>query len=119
MILTAISSIRSRFTPLPLGMHLAFCLIATAVFAAIYLRKKDISHLIWALLCDSTLILQFYNDRITASAVGICEIAMLLILAWLWVGRKKAEKLKAAQKEALCDDENPEQTEEPTRDDTI
>lgn len=104
----SMSTVRSRFTPLPLNMHLWFCVYATVVFMIIFYRRKSVSSLIWALICDATLILQFYNDKYTAAAVFVCEVVMFAILAVLWVRDKKAAKLKAAAEESS---EQPDESE--------
>lgn len=92
----SMSAVRSRFTPVPLNTHLGICIYATVVFLIVFYRRKSVSSLIWALICDATLILQFYNDKYTAAAVFICEVVMFAILAVLWVRDKKAARLKAA-----------------------
>lgn len=96
--------LRSRFAPLPTGLHLGFCAFATVIFLLIYLRKKNLSSIIWMLICDATVILQFYGDSTTATAVGICEIILFAILAKVSFSehmaaraeKKAAEAAKAA-----------------------
>lgn len=105
----SMSAIRSRFTPIPLDMHLWFCFYATVVFLIVFYRRKSVSSLIWALISDATLILQFYNDKYTAGAVFACEAVMFAILAVLWVRDKKAAKLKAAAEESSESSEESEQ----------
>lgn len=85
-------TLRSRFTPLPATSHLLFCAFATVVFLLIFLRKKTVSSLIWLLICDTTAVLQFYNDKSTASAVAICEVFLFIILIWIRTHEKIAEK---------------------------
>lgn len=94
------SEVRSRFVVLPMSLHLAFCAFTTAVFLILFFRGKKLSNLIWAIACDTTLILQFYNDKYTAGAVFICEVVLFAILAWLWFRDKKAAKLISATEEA-------------------
>lgn len=95
----AAADLRSRFTPMPMNLHLGFCIFATAVFLIIYFRRKTASSLIWATICDATLILQFYNDSKTALAVGICEIVLFAILIWVSLGEYKERKRKKSAKE--------------------
>lgn len=104
------NAVRSRFTPLPLGLHLGFCIFATIVFLLIFFRSKRVSNLIWALICDATLILQVYYDKYTALAVGICEIVMFGILIRLWVSDKISAKAKS-------DDSIEDGEDEPKQDD--
>lgn len=93
--------LQNRFAPLPLEMHAAFCAVATVLFLFLFLRKKRMSDLYWMLVCDTTLILQFYYDPATATAVGICEIVLLGLIVWEAVKEAKAKKAaKLAEKEA-------------------
>ena len=84
--------LNSRFTPMPMKFQLPFCIVATLIFLIIFLKRKNISSIIWILICDATLILQFYNDRTTALAVGICEIFLFAVLFVLWIRGKIAAK---------------------------
>lgn len=95
------AELKSRFTPMPTGLHLWFCLFATIVFLAIYLRRKTVSSIIWILICDTTAILQFYNDTKTATAVGICEIVLIAVLIWVSFGEWKERKRREAEEAAL------------------
>ena len=113
MILAAqLAELRSRFTPVPKGLHLGFCAFATVIFLMIYLRRKSVSSLIWILICDSTAILQFYNDRRTALAVGICEVILFAILFWVWLGEyRERKKAEVSNKQAAAEEAPPESDE--------
>ena len=97
MILAAAAELRSRFTPMPVGLHLGFCAFATVIFLLVFIRKKSVSSLIWAMICDATVILELYHDPRTATAVGVAEIVMFAILIWLWFGERRDKKRKAAE----------------------
>lgn len=99
MSLLSASVLRSRFVVMPFMMHLGFCILATVVFVAIFLRKKTISSLIWLLICDSTLILQFFGDKSTATAVLICEIFLFIMLFWASANERIAAKKKKLREE--------------------
>ena len=95
------AELKSRFTPMPTGLHLWFCLFATLVFLVIFLRRKTVSSIIWIMICDTTAILQFYSDSKTALAVGICEIVLFAILIWVSFGEWKERKRREAEEAAL------------------
>lgn len=100
--------LQNRFAPLPLEMHIAFCAVATVLFVILFLRHKRMSDLYWLLACDTTLILQFYYDPVTATAVGICEVVLLALIVWEGVKEskvKKAEKLAKKEAEKNGEDE--------------
>lgn len=92
------AALSSRFAPMPFGLHIGFCVVATAVFLISFALNRKVSSLIWALICDATAILQFYNDRATAIGVGICEIVLFIILFWMWLGERKEQKNKPSDK---------------------
>lgn len=106
-LISAAAVLRSRFAPMPLGLHIAFCVFATVVFGLIFIRKKTVSSLIWMLICDTTAVLQFFNDPMTATAVAVCEIFLFALLAVVSIREKKAEKAKKLAEENA--DEEPEQ----------
>lgn len=98
------AELSSPFAPIPIKMHIGFCIFATIVFLIIYFRKKTVSSLIWLLACDTTAILQFFNDKTTATAVGICEIVMLIIIIRFeiseYLERRAAKKAELAAEAA-------------------
>ena len=106
--LVSAATLNGRFTPMPMGLHIGFCLFATVVFLIIFLRRKTISSLIWLLICDATAILQFFPDKSTATAVGICEIFLLVILFWTSTN-ERIEKKRRKLKEAVADAEDPDE----------
>ena len=85
---------------MPANLHFGFCLFATLVFVLIFLRRKTVSSIIWLLICDATAILQFFNDSKTATAVGICEIVLFAILAYVSFGEWREHRRIAAEKAA-------------------
>lgn len=96
--ISAVSSpgLSGRFTPMPMGLHIGFCIFATVVFLTIYFRRRSFSALLWTLICDTTLILQFFSDKITALGVGICEAVLFVMLFVTWL--KEYRQKKAAEK---------------------
>ncbi|MCD7822927.1 MAG: hypothetical protein LUG86_02745 [Oscillospiraceae bacterium] len=94
VVLTA--ALQSRFAPLPKNMHIIFCIIATVVFLALYLRKRKIGDLLWLFVCDLPLILQFYGDSRTATVVGVCEVILLVAIFVFYLQDRKAAKNQAS-----------------------
>ncbi|MCD7846759.1 MAG: transmembrane domain-containing protein [Oscillospiraceae bacterium] len=86
------STLQSRFAPLPKNMHIIFCIIATVVFLVLYLKKRKIVDLLWLLVCDLPLILQFYGDSTTAAVVGVCEVILLVAIFVFWLQDRKNSK---------------------------
>lgn len=84
--------LQSRFCPLPKGLHIAFCIFATVLFIAAYLRSKNLKDLLWLFVCDVTFVLQIYGDKYTAAAVAVCEIVLLAMIFVLYRKEKKAAK---------------------------
>ena len=106
-ILSAAAQLQSRFTPMPFGLHIGFCIFATIVFLIIFLRRKTVSSLVWLLICDATVILQFYSDKTTATAVGICEIFLFVVLFWTSANEKILQKRRRL-KETVTEEEDPD-----------
>lgn len=109
------TALQSRFTPMPTDLHIGFCVFATVVFLIIFLRRKTVSSIIWALICDATVILQFYNDKKTAAAVGICEIVLFAILIWVSLGERREQKRLEAE-EAVAEEASGDEAEQDSQD---
>lgn len=87
----AINVLQNRFAPLPMNLHIIFCILATALFLLLYFRTKKLSNIFWLLICDATIILQWFGDPVTAVGVGICEIVLFALLIVEMRKEKKAE----------------------------
>ncbi len=92
MNITLAAELQSRFAPLPKNMHIAFCIIATIVFLALYIRKRKIIDFLWLFVCDLPLILQFYGDSTTAAVIGICEVILLALIFVFWLDERRTAK---------------------------
>ncbi len=97
--------LQSRFAPLPMHLHIIFCVLATVLFIVIYLRNKKLSNIFWLLICDATLVLQWYGDKTTALGVGICEIVLFVLLVLELRKEKKADAEKTSEKNGDVVDE--------------
>ena len=100
-----VPALQSRFTPLPMHLHIIFCVLATVLFIVIYLRNKKLSNIFWLLICDATLVLQWYGDKVTALGVGICEIVLFVLLVLELRKEKKADAEKTSEKNGDVVDE--------------
>lgn len=101
MIISAAAALSSRFAPIPKDLHIGFCVFATVLFLIIFLRQRTVSSIIWALICDSTAILQFFDDSNTAFAVGLCEVLLFCILIWFSRKEWREREQRDAAEEAL------------------
>lgn len=86
------AGIQSRFAPLPTWLHVVFCIVATVLFIALYIRHRRVNDILWLIVCDLTLLLQFFTDRYTAYAVGICEVILLVMIFLQHRSDKKESK---------------------------
>lgn len=100
-----VPALQSRFAPLPMHLHIIFCVLATVLFIVIYLRNKKLSNIFWLLICDATLVLQWYGDKVTALGVGICEIVLFVLLVLELRKEKKADAEKTSEKNGDVVDE--------------
>ncbi len=91
----AIDVLQNRFAPLPMNLHIIFCILATALFLLLYFRTKKLSNVFWMLICDATIILQWHGDPVTALGVGICEIVLFVLLI---IEMRKENKAELAAK---------------------
>ncbi|MCD7889471.1 MAG: hypothetical protein LUG23_06110 [Oscillospiraceae bacterium] len=73
-------------------MHIVFCIIATVVFVALYIRKRKMVDFLWLLVCDLPLILQFYGDSTTATVIGVCEVILLVAIFVFHLQDRKAAR---------------------------
>lgn len=91
-------ALQSRFAPVSMNLHLIFCAVATVLFVVLYIKNKKLSDIYWLLICDTTLILQFYSDSVTATFVGICEVLLLALV--IYQSSKETKAAKAVKAEA-------------------
>ena len=104
----AIQALQNRCAPLPMNLHIGFCVLATLLFLLIYLRTKKLSNIYWLLICDATIILQWYGDPITAAGIGICEIVLFVILILELRKEKRADAQKAEAEQKAEGNAEPE-----------
>ncbi len=100
----AAAVLQNRFAPLNLGLHIGFCVFGTLLFLVLYVRQKRLSDIYWMLILDSTLILQFFGDPITAIGVGLCEVLLIVLLVLETLKEKKAAKAAASDADTDMDE---------------
>lgn len=91
--------LQSRFAPIPITVHIAFCILATLLFTVLYIRQRKIADFLWLIVCDIPLILHWYGDAQTAYTVLGCEIVLLFLIFIEWLKERKAKKEKAENAE--------------------
>ncbi len=109
MLLTQIFPLQSRFAPIPMGVHIAFCVLATILFAVLFIRQKKLSDFLWIIVCDLPIILQWYGNAVTAYFILACEIILLGLIFWEWL---KDRKKNIAEAKALEETETADEAKE-------
>ena len=79
--------------PLPLPMHIVFCLLATLLYIVQFARKNYNYYLYLILAVDLTILTQFFEQDYVILVLGIAEI-ILLVMAFV-----SSRKIKKAQKQ--------------------
>ncbi|MBR1738730.1 MAG: hypothetical protein IJ737_00385 [Ruminococcus sp.] len=108
------SEMQNIFTPLPMGVHFVFCLIATAVYLALYARKDSPHYLVLMAAVDLTFLTQINTSSVTIGLLGAGEIVLLIAAAVMSYRFNKSvkdgsyAKKKAAAAEEDDDDEDDE-----------
>lgn len=108
MQILAAMALRSRFAPLPTQVHILFCILATVLFITLYLYQRKLKDLLWLLVCDLPLILQFYGDEVTALVVGVCEILLLVMIFLEYLKERKLSRESAPSGESVSGEDSKE-----------
>lgn len=101
-------AIQNRFAPLPRSLHIAFCVIATILFAVIYFKYRNLKDILWLAVCDLTVILQFYGDKTTATVIGVFEVILLVMIYIEYLKECKIKKAKIAAEKASSQSQKPD-----------
>lgn len=86
------NNLQNVHAPLPLPAHIAFCVIATALYIVQFKRKRINYYLYLLIAVNLTLVTQFSNEDYAVLAVAVAEI-VLLVMAFL-SSRKHKKALK-------------------------
>lgn len=92
--------LQNVYTPLPFKIHLIFCIIATAVYIAQYVRKHAPHYLLIMLAVDATFVTQFCKGNIVITMLFILEICLLTAAGLLSHKYTKAMRQKEKTAEA-------------------
>lgn len=91
------------YIPLPLGMHIGFCIIATIVYILEIYRKKSRHYIFMMLAVDATLLMQVFPNSTMVVILAIIE-ALLLgaagVMAYMEHKKNKLEQQAEAEKTA-------------------
>lgn len=95
------SGLQNVHAPMPMGAHLAFCIIATVVYLIQFKRKKSKYYFYLTLAVDLTLLTQFYEQWYVIAAVAIAEIILLVMSFFSYREEKKLKKIAEDRKKEL------------------
>ena len=94
------ATVKSVYTPMPLGAHFVFCLIATLVYLALYYMRGSLHYLLIMFAIDATIITQYWTSSMAIILLGAAEILLLGAALYFYIRFAKKERAKAKQKEA-------------------
>lgn len=89
------SQVQNVHAPLPLSAHIAFCVIATAVYLIQFKRKNQNYYLYLTIAVDLTLATQLFTQDYVILALGIAEIILLAMALISNIRYKKQLKISA------------------------
>lgn len=91
------------YTPFPFTMHLVFCLIATFVYGAQFVRRGSKHYLLLLLAVDATFITQLCTTSIIITFLFILEVLLLAAALVFSIKFNKQQKLKEEMKAAKAE----------------
>ncbi|WP_124100231.1 hypothetical protein [Ruminococcus sp. Marseille-P6503] len=80
------------YTPMPLGVHFIFCLIATLLYLVQFYRKGSWHYILLMAAVDLTFITQFWTSHFAIWTLAVSEAALLIGAAVLSYRYNKAVK---------------------------
>lgn len=97
--------------PLPLPLHIGFCVVSVLFFGLMYARKKRTSHLLLTFAVPSTLLIYACKSELAFNILAVEEMLLFaLILISLFLDRKR-EAAREAEAAALASAQNDETNE--------
>lgn len=99
-ILAEQQTLKSVYTPLPLGAHFVFCVIATLVYLALYYRRGSLHYMLIMFAVDATIITQYWTSPAAIACLGVAEILLLGAAVYFYIGYAKKLKAQEKKKEA-------------------
>ncbi|MBQ8905600.1 MAG: hypothetical protein IJY85_04425 [Ruminococcus sp.] len=91
--------------PIALSKHIIFCAIALVFFLFQFIRQKNRYPLVFAVAIPATLLVYVSENKTWFTAIGIFELAMLILAAVLYaLDRRKAKAQASAAQPAPADE---------------
>lgn len=94
------TAMQNVYTPLPMNIHLIFCIIATVVYLAQYARKGAVHYLLLMLAVDLTFVTQICTTNAVIGFLFAAEVVLLIcsgVFSYRFNKKQKAdEKAPAA-----------------------
>ena len=90
--------------PMPLPMHIVFCIIGLAFFLLQYYRKRYTYYLLLAFAIPSTLLIYFCKTDISYTILGIEEFILFILIIVSMILTKR--KLGKEEKQAVTESDN-------------
>ena len=87
------SKMQNVYTPLSLGVHFGFCIIATVLYLTMYWRRGSVHYLLLMFGIDATIITQYWTSSAAIATLAVIEIVLIGSAIFFYV--KYAKKLKA------------------------
>lgn len=102
------TALQNVYAPLPLKIHMIFCVIATLLYIAQFIRKGSVHYLIIMAAVDLTLVTQFCTESIVIAFLFGIEV-ILLVLAGIFSHKfNKAQAIKAENAESAASESDGE-----------
>lgn len=98
------TAMQNVYTPLPMNVHLIFCIIATVVYLAQYSRKRSVHYLLLMAAVDITFITQICTANAVIGCLFAAEV-VLLICSGVF-SHKYNKKQKSAEKAPAVQDDD-------------
>lgn len=98
------TAMQNVYTPLPMNIHLIFCIIATIVYLAQYARKGAVHYLLLMVAVDLTFITQICTANAVIGCLFAAEV-VLLICSGVF-SYKFSKKQKSEEKAPAADNED-------------
>lgn len=121
--LFAKDELQNVYVPLPLKVHVIFCIIATIIYILEIYRKKSPHYLFMMLAVDATLLMHAFPNSTMVAVLAVIEGVLLGAAITVAIIESKKRKARAAlaaaeQAEDVKENETAVETEEKTDEDS-
>lgn len=101
---------KTTLFPFPFNLHVIFCALALVFFIIMYSRRKRPYQIVFAIAIPLTLAIWISNNKGFFYAVGIVEVALIILAAVLTIidNKKKKSAVPAAEETFPADETIPE-----------